>query len=726
MKQLSQNIRSGKLTLEDVPAPALRPNGLLIRNAASLVSAGTERMARAFAEKNLLQKARSRPDLVHQTLNKMRREGIMATLKTVRSRLDQSVPLGYSSAGVVIDMDARVEDYQTGDHVACAGGGYATHSEIISVPLNLVVKTPNTLKQEEVAFTTLGAIALHGIRTADVKLGETVAVIGLGLLGQLTVQLLRISGCRVIAMDINAERAELARQSGADIVTTFQTDLVETCGKSTSGRGVDAVLITADTQSNEPVEVAGEVARERGIVVAVGAVGTSIPRKIYYEKELDFRISRSYGPGRYDRSYEEEGHDYPYAHVRWTENRNLEAFVQCLANGTVDVASLITHRFPINEASKAYDLITGQIDESFLGVVLTYPESSEEATGESTHLHRIVLKTPACDVAGSETARIGLLGAGKFSKVLLPILNTFNNVTLSGICTATGLNAQQTGQKYGFQYCTTDEVEILNDPDINTVVILTRHNLHARQIVAGLQSGKHVFCEKPPALKEDELEQIIDTVTSESTGAFTVGYNRRFSPMMQQLKSSLDGVREPLLMQYRINAGSVPPDNWIHDIAQGGGRIIGEVCHFVDTLTFLAGSLPVKVSAHSLPNGERYHDDNIIATLEWENGSVGSIVYAANGDTSLAKERVEVFVGGGVGILDDFRRLEVRRNGSKTVHRDWLRQDKGHKGIWAAFIDVMGRGERFPIPLEDLVSTSRATFGIQETLHKGGTKSIDM
>ena len=530
--------------MSDVPAPSARSGGVLVRNRASLVSAGTERMVVDFAEKNLLQKARSRPDLVRQTLDKAKREGLLTTFDAVQNRLDKPMSLGYSSAGVVLDVGHRASQFQINDRVACAGAGYAVHAEAVWVPKNLVIALPPEVDFESAAFTTLGAIALQGIRLSEVRLRDVAAVIGLGLLGQLAVQMLKAAGAVVIGMDIQPARAELARKLGADAVATDADQLAALCEQFSSGHGADVVLITADTKSNQPVELAGHVARDKGTVVAVGSVGMTIPRKIYYEKELDFRISRSYGPGRYDHKYEEEGHDYPYAYVRWTEQRNMQAFVQLLAEGKVNVRPLVTHRFSIDDAPKAYEVITGKTSEPFLGVVLTYPDSI--ALSRTVTL-RHVEDAPAKSSSKADHVGLGVLGAGNFATAtMLPALKDVKAINLVGVAAGSGLSARAAADRFGFAYCTTDAQEILNDSKINTVAILTRHNLHARQVIEALEAGRHVFVEKPLCMNEEELQQIVsvyarlrETNTAQSP-SLMVGFNRRFAPFVVELKRHLE------------------------------------------------------------------------------------------------------------------------------------------------------------------------------------------
>ena len=495
MKQVLQQARTGQIEVTDVPAPQLLPGCVLVRMAASLVSAGTERASCEFARKNLLQKAQARPDLVREVIGKVRRDGMLSAIVAVRSRLDQPNALGYSSSGTVIEVGDGVTDLHVGDRVACAGANHAVHAEFGCIPRLLAARIDpeSAVSFEDAAFTTLGAVALHGVRTAEVKLGDVVAVIGLGLLGQLTVQILRAAGCRVLGMDLAPERADLALRLGADDVTISRDGLRDLCLHHSNGHGADAVLITAETPSNEPVDTAGEIARDRGVVVAVGTVGMDIQRRLYFEKELDFRVSRSYGPGRYDSAYEQKGREYPIGYVRWTETRNMEAFLQLLSQGKLDVKSLITHRFQIDRAEDAYDLITGRVGQPFLGVLITYPEQ-REASREI----QLVGKGSSLILARGKSMAIGILGAGNFSmSTLLPVIKRIRGADMLGVCAASGSHARHAAEKFGFQYCTTDERRILDDPNVNTILIATRHHLHGPQVVAALEAGKHIFCEKP-------------------------------------------------------------------------------------------------------------------------------------------------------------------------------------------------------------------------------------
>jgi predicted dehydrogenase len=664
-----------------------------------------------FGEKSLIGKARSRPDLVRQVLDKMRREGLISTLQATFNRLDQPMALGYSSAGTIIGLGADMEGFKVGQRVACAGGGYAVHAEYNVVPRALLTPLPDSVDFESAAFTTLGAIALHGFRLAEPQVGERVAVIGLGLLGLLTVQIAAAAGCKVFGIDTNPERVKLAEDFGLPACPRDQAE--EGTRAFTANHGFDVVLICADTTSNDPVELAGAVARDRARIVATGAVGLSIPRKVYYEKELNFINSRSYGPGRYDPSYEENGHDYPIGYVRWTEGRNFQTIAELMESGKLNVQPLITHRFPIEKAAEAYEIITGKKKVSFLGVLLTYPQEVS-----SVPVSRVTF--PSTHAEGSHVT-LGVLGAGLFANAtLLPAIKKLKDVELVGIASAGGLHAQHSGRKFSFTYACADNEQILNDPNINTVAILTRHDTHADLAVKALQAGKHVFVEKPLAITCDQLAGISNHLLKTEHYLLMTGFNRRFAPLAVELSRFLANRTEPLYAHYRVNAGYIPLSHWTQDPAQGGGRIIGEGCHFVDFLTFLAGAVPVSVIAHALPDSGKYHEDNVSMTLTFPDGSLGVVDYLANGDKSFPKERVEVFCGGRVAVLDDFRSLETMRDGRRKIVKK--AQDKGWFGEWQAFTKSIHTGGQPPIPYEQLIGVTKATFAAVESIRKSGTR----
>jgi predicted dehydrogenase/threonine dehydrogenase-like Zn-dependent dehydrogenase len=731
MKQVLQNLRSGETTVVEVPVPQPQPGMALVKTSTSLVSAGTERMLVDFTSKSLLGKARSRPDLARQVIDKARREGILTTIEAAFNRLDQPMPLGYSSAGRIIDLGEDVSGFKAGQRVACGGGGYAVHAEYALVPKNLLALLPDNVDDESAAFTTLGSIALHGFRLAEPSIGDQVTVIGLGLLGLLTTAIANAAGCRVLGIDLDPERVKLAEAMGAEL--SAKRDEAESAAQSISrGRGSDVVIICADTSSTDPIELAGTIARDRARIVATGAVGLEIPRKIYYEKELSFINSRSYGPGRYDPAYEEGGQDYPLGYVRWTEGRNLESFIDLLSNDRIDVHPLITHRFSIEQAPQAYDLISREDDGShFLGILLTYKTADSDDIGFAPPPEDKVTN----NIASSETGKnlptgqvhLGVLGAGNFaSAVLLPAINNIDQVKFIGIASASGLSAQNAADKFNFNYATSNVDKIISDPDINTVAILTRHNLHAHQVIQALDAGKHVFCEKPLALTLQELEDIYYLMSKQhqKNQVLTVGFNRRFAPFSMQLKDFLGKRQEPLMAHYRINAGYLPTTHWLHDPTQGGGRIIGEGCHFIDYLTFLVGEPPSSVTAFALPDAGRYQEDNVHLTLNFPDGSIGSIDYLANGDPAVAKERLEVFNAGKVAVLDDFRSIEFIQGGKKTIKRSRLRQDKGHRAEWIAFNKAINHSGQPPIPYNQLYGISLASILSVEALRSGETIPI--
>lgn len=711
MKQILQNLKTGNIEVADVPSPIAQPGRVLVRTATSLISSGTERMTVEMGHKTLLGKARERPDLVKQVIQKARSEGVLNTVNAVRNRLESLNSLGYSAAGTVIKVGNQVAEFRPGDRVACAGAEFAAHAEVLSVPKNLCVRLPDDMSFEAGAFGTLGAIALQGVRLAEVTLGESVVVIGLGLIGQLTVQLLKANGCRVYGIDLDTKRIDLARQLGADAGCAPGVDAQRTVLNWTRGRGADAVLITAATSSNQPVELAGEISRLKGRVVAVGLVGLEVPRKLYYQRELTLKISMSYGPGRYDPEYEERGHDYPFAYVRWTEGRNVEAFLDLISEGRVNTDPLITHRFPISEGERAYQLITGEIEGSHLGVLLQYDTEREIN-------RRITLKHGQPGTVSS-TVRIGLIGAGKYARsMLLPHFKAAG-VDFRSISSASGISAREIGSKYGFHSCVSDSQDVINDDTANLIVVATRHDTHAGFARQALKGGRHVFVEKPLALNDEELDAVLDAA-AKSQGQLMVGFNRRFSPLAVQAKEFFKEHTVPISISYRVNAGRIPRSHWIQDPREGGGRIIGEVCHFIDLMQFMTGSFVTRVYAEAITSqhSEVLNEDSVFITLRFADGSNGSIAYLAEGDRTLPKERVEIFGAGKVFLLDDFRSAITYQNGRRRTTK--LRnQDKGQANEVRAVCEVVLKGGPAPIALADLAATSRATFGIRESLRSG-------
>lgn len=692
MKQVEQNYRSGVLRLIEAPVPRSGRGRNLVATRVSLISAGTEKQIIDLARSSLAGKAMARPDLVRKTLQKVRNEGLLPTVQKVFAKLDTPIPLGYSLAGTVVEAGAEAGGYAVGDRIACAGAAVANHAEYNAVPKNLSVRIPAGVCDEAASFVTLGAIALQGVRVANPTLGERVVVMGLGLIGQLTVQLLKANGCRVLGFDPNPGRAKLALEMGADVAVSDALD--EAVRGFTEGYGADAVIVTASSKSSTPPNQAAEISRMKGRVVMVGLTGMEIDREPFYKRELDLRLSMSYGPGRHDPAYELEGHDYPLAYVRWTEQRNMQAFLELVAEGRVTPLKLVTHRFPIAEAEAAYKLM--DTDEPFLAILLTYPETPAP-------IARSIPVNASSAATGRGTAFIGF---GNYAKsVLVPALKKASKERLTTVVTSTGLSAHDAAQREGFANAATDPQAVLDDADTDCVFIATRHDSHASLAAAALRAGKHVFVEKPLALDHEQLADVVAAAEG-APGVLTVGFNRRFAPMMIAAKAVIASRAGPIAMHYRVNAGHVPGDSWLHG-AQGGGRIVGEACHFVDALTFLAGGPPVSVSAFR-PEGI---DDTVSAVLRFADGSTGTILYSSLGDSSLPKEYLEIFASGTVVRLDDFRKLHIT-SGGKTKTHSASAQDKGQAGLVKAFYAAARDGAAAPIPLDELIAVSEATLDI--------------
>lgn len=708
MKQVIQNFKSGELLVDDVPAPSLSPGFVLVQNHFSLISAGTERSTVSTGQASLLGKARQRPDLVKQVLATYRKEGFFETLKRVRTKLETLKELGYSSAGkVLMSMDTN-GSFLPGERVACGGGGYASHAGIIAVPQNLIVKVPKSVGLDHAAFTTLGAIAMQGVRQANPKLGEYVCVIGLGLLGQITAQILRANGCHVFGIDTSLEMVALAKKLKCrEALTRQDPGLSSALDAFTAGRGFDSVIITAASQSADPIELSTSILRSKGVIVVVGAVPMNVPREPhFYRKELELKISCSYGPGRYDHTYEEQGHDYPYGYVRWTENRNMDAFIKLLENESIDLKPLITHVFAIDDATEAYDIITGKKKERAIGILLKYPEIADSS--------RIKLNGSAPGAAKS--LGIGFIGAGSFAqKFLIP--NCKQSGELIAVVTSRGVTAKSVGEKFLFARFGTDPKEVLADPAINTIFIATRHNTHANFAISALQADKNVFVEKPLALTEGDLSAIGRIASERKNCRLMVGFNRRFAPLALEAKRIFSAFHEPLVINYRVNAGFIPKNHWVQT-AEGGGRILGEVCHFVDFIQFVTGALPERVFAEciSSSNENTTNRDNVAITLRLSDGSIGQIVYVANGSALLNKERIEISGGGSTFVIDDFKVGELFSDGNfKKIQKP----GKGHHEEVEVFLKSIREGSPSPISLESLLATTAATFEILNSLQTG-------
>ncbi len=715
------------MNIADVPAPAVGRGMILVKNYFSVISAGTEKTSVDSRKSSMLQRAKSQPDEVRKVVDEMRRNGFSKTYKRIMSKLDSSAALGYSTAGVVLAVEEGVQDIEVGDTVACAGAEYAVHSDMIAVPRNLVAKIPDGVSMETAAYTTIAAIALQGVRQAAPTLGETVVVIGLGLLGQFTVQFLKANGCVVVGIDVDPRAVELARQSGADAALHRHDDPVESVVQSVSGgHGADAVIITAGTSSNDPIELSGRITRERGRVVVVGAAPMNIPRGPYYMKEIDIRISRSYGPGRYDKDYEVEGLDYPISYVRWTENRNMQAYLQLAKEGRINTDLLTTHRFRIDEALDAYALIEGEKTEPYVGIVIAYDDLPE---GELEQLTRTRPDAPPVISPKRSSLTVGFIGAGSFaSGFLLPHLKEMTDVTLDMVCNRSGLTSSDMRNKFGFRRSTTDIRELLEDEQIGTVFIATRHGEHAPYTFEALRRGKHVFVEKPLALNEDELRPIEELLTMHPELAgklhLMVGFNRRFSPLVTDMRAFFENSREPAIVHYYVNAGFLPKDHWTQHPTDGGGRIVGEVCHFVDTIQYLTGATPERLSAESLASGNEAvtNWDNVNITMRMDNGSLGIITYASNGDSSIPKERIVMSSGNATAIMDNFQSLVLARSGKQERKRG--AGDKGHRNEVIAFMDAIRNKRQEVIPLASLLATTRTTFGILDALRTRETVTL--
>ncbi len=714
MKQVIQNFKTGELYVDNVPVPALTEGFVLVENRFSLISAGTERGTVKVGKASLLGKAKQRPDLVAQVLQNLKKEGLKATLNKVMTKLNSPKALGYSTAGVVLASMDTGGKFKPGDRVACAGQDYASHAEIVSVPQNLVVKIPGPVDFDEAAFTTLGAIAMQGIRQANPTLGENVAVIGLGLLGQLTVQLLKANGMRVFGIDLSKRNVELAIQSGADAARLRNDSNLEKLAENfTSGHGFDKIIITAATPTNDPIVLATQLARKKGVIVLVGAVKTDIPRDPhFYRKELELKMSTSYGPGRYDVQYEENGIDYPYAYVRWTEQRNMEAFLNLLAQKKINVKPLISHIFDIDRAVEAYDLVLGKKQEPYLGILLKY----EKNENKHQSLFHIKETKPEGKII------TGFIGAGSFAQnYLIPNVKKYGS-SLDTVVTSKGITAKNAGEKFGFAKVSSNPQDIFGNNSINTVFIATPHNTHASYSMEALKAGKHVFVEKPLAMNPEELEELRQ-VYQQTNRLLTVGFNRRFAPVAVKLKEIFRDTGEPKVINIRINAGFIPKEHWTQNPHIGGGRIIGEVCHFIDLMQFFTEARPVSVYAASInTNNEKLTpEDNLTVTLRFDDGSLGNLVYTANGDKALPKEHIEIFSGNMTGQIHDFKSGSLYRNNKHTKLK-WA--GKGHAQEVKAFLEAVEHGKASPIDFESLYLTTLTTFKILDSLKTGLPQEI--
>ena len=695
------------MLVQEVPMPQLGAKMVLVKNHFSVISSGTEGATVTTARKSLYAKAKERPQQVKQVIDTLRSQGPLNTYRAVTKKLDAYSPLGYSCSGEVIAVGKDVREFSTGDLVACAGVGYANHAEVVAVPINLCVKVSSSEKMREAAYNTLGAIAMQGVRQAQLTLGESCVVIGMGLLGHLTGHLLKASGVEVIGIDV-AQPAVAFAEANNSVHHAFSRDtpgLENKVAALTNGQGADAVIIAAGTSSMDPINLSGALARKKGVVVVLGAVPTGFERDPHwYRKELELKMACSYGPGRYDLDYEEKGSDYPYAYVRWTEKRNMEAFQQLIASGNIDLGYLTTHEFPFEDAKKAYDLILAR-SENFAGIALRYDTEKELENGPVTN-EKITFKPHRVNVS--------FIGAGSYAQgSLLP--NLPHDIGRSSVLTNSGTTSKRVSERFNFKRAVSDESDILNDNNTNTVFIATRHDSHGTYVEKCLASSKHVFVEKPLCLTEDRLNQILN-LALEQKRAVMIGFNRRFSPFAKELKTNLGSGR--MTMLYRVNAGHIPAGNWIQDMEIGGGRIIGEVCHFIDFLTFVNGSVPTSLSALSMSDNDNLNDA-VNISLKFENGSVGVISYFSNGSKGIPKEYIEINSSGTTAVINDFKEMQTWRNG-KLSKTKLLNQNKGQKEMVRAFVESIEADGEVPIPMNETYLTTLATFKALESVQHNG------
>jgi predicted dehydrogenase/threonine dehydrogenase-like Zn-dependent dehydrogenase len=707
MKQIIQDLKDGNTILEEVPAPLVKAGQVLIQTTRTLVSLGTERMLVEFGKANFLQKARQQPDKVKQVLDKVKTDGLKPTMDAVFNKLGQPLPLGYCNVGKVIAVGKGVHEFSVGDRVASNGA----HAEYVSVPQNLVAKVPEGVSDEEAAFTVIGAIGLQGIRLANPTLGETVVVVGLGLIGLMTAQLLKANGCHVIGFDYDSAKVALARQLGVDAVNPAEgTDQVQYVESVTGGIGADAVIITASNKSNEIISQSAKMSRKRGRIILVGVIGLDISRADFYEKELTFQVSCSYGPGRYDENYEQKGQDYPIGFVRWTEKRNFEAVLNAIAKGNINVQPLITERVPLAEYDKIYGNMAGS---KSIASIMVYEERKQEPSRTVALTNR--------SFSGSKGV-LGIIGAGNFtSAMILPSLKK-TEAGVKYIASSGGLSGTTLAKKYGIAQSTTDYKSILADPEVDLVLITTRHNAHASMVTESLSAGKHVFVEKPLALNEEELDSILQAYQNQDK-TVNVGFNRRFAPLARKMKSLLGSGNSPMHIVATMNAGAIPPNVWVHDMEVGGGRIIGEACHFIDLCTYLSGSKVKAVCINAMGTNPEENTDNASILLKYENGTNAVINYFANGSKAYAKERVEVYSQERTLVMDNWRKL--KGYGFKGFSGDSSSQDKGHAEQFRLLVQSVKQGGQPIIPMDELVNTTKASFAAIESLKQGAWVEVE-
>lgn len=716
MYQITQNFRTGKVSLEEVPIPLLKGNGLLVQNSYSLVSVGTEKMLMDLGSKSLLGKAKDRPDKVEQVMKSLKQDGLISTLKKVQERLDTPIPMGYSSAGIVIDKSSSINDIEIGDKVVCYGEKSGAHANVVYVPKNCYVKVDKDMDLKQACFGGVGAIALQGIRQLNPQLGDTVVVIGLGLIGQITSKLLLINGCKVIGIDMDDNKVALLINYGALGVNRDNEKIEDIILSHTEGNGVDGVIITAATKSNDPVKLAAKIARDRAKVISLGLINMDIPRNEYYLKELSVDMARSFGPGTYDSNYIEKGSDYPIGYIKWTSQRNVKEIADLIYNKKLNINELITHEYDFKDAEKAYGVLSEGSDKLLLGIVFKYEEINIKGDNKKIFVNYKLNSAQK----GEADIKIGFIGAGNFaSTYLLPRLRNNKDISLIGIANASGISSKNVAKRNGFKYCTTDYNEILSDGNINTVFIATRHNLHADQLIEAMKKEKNIFIEKPLALNKNELEQIVDTYKNYKKRIIFVGYNRRFSSHAVFLKEKFKNKQSPMIITYRVNAGVLPVDSWIQDQKEGGDRIIGEACHFVDLFQYFIESDPLEINTESIisDNPDYPSISNIIVSIKYKDGSLGNIVYHTLGDPSFPRERVEIFTDKAVGVIDNYKNSLYSYRGKIKIKKT-INQDLGYDNEIRIFVEWIKNPVMKVFNINDLINTSVITFKTKESFHK--------
>lgn len=712
MLQIVQYQKNGKMVVEKLPAPTCLEGGILIQTAFSLISAGTEKTSVTNSQGSLLSRAKKQPDQVKLVIDTIKKQGLVSTFQRVKSKLDSFKSLGYSASGIV--LESRCDEFKPGDRVAVAGAGYANHAEFITVPKNLAAKIPENVDFSAAAYTTVATIAMQGVRQADPRLGETVAVIGLGLIGLITVQILKAAGCKVIGMDINTDLFEMAEKSGCDMICPSSSSSISSILAFTNGIGCDSVILTASTSSSQPIQLAMEIARPKSNVVIVGALGLNLQRHPFYKKEINLKISSSYGPGRYDAFYEEYGHDYPVAYVRWTENRNMQSILTLMSQRKLDLALLTSHVFPIQNSTEAYTIITGEQKVKFMGILISYDLASKEIN----RTLRLKNTHPSTD-----KINLAFVGLGQFAtNYLLPTIKS-SGANLIAVANSTSVNSLTSAKQHGFALSSTEALEVIGNPDVNTVFVATRHDMHAAFVVASIAHGKAVFVEKPLCTTNEQLNQI-KVMMQMRNGRVMVGFNRRFSKPFQKIQSVFAQRTEPMAISYRVNAGTIPKSHWVHS-PENGGRIIGEACHFIDVMCYLTNSTPEKVYAEciSANSQDLTNADSFVATIKFKDGSIGKLEYLANGDSSLPKEYCEVFCEKKTAIMHNFDKVDVFSSGSKNSFNF-----DGKKGIEEEVkqtLSAIKEAKAMPIPFDVIEAVTKTTFAINSSLTSGLPVFVD-